>query len=559
MYKRILIGVGIAGILVVSGSVFARPAAALTVGEIQSQIKELLAKVAELTRQLNDLKSQSTTSEPPVSEPTSNSWRHRICAALYRNLAPGTSGDDVTSLQEFLSEEGYFTTNATGYFGPVTAQAVAKWQASQGVSSVGAVGPMTRERIKIWCGGGDGIPGQRFTATPQRGTAPLTVTFNTWISGFRMASDKYIIEFGDGTSEAATGCYAPTDFCQSAGQNTHTYASNGTYTALLVHTQDPCGNNTGCMAPVSREVAGKLQIQVGGTVSCTKEYKPVCGQKQVTCITAPCNPVQQTYSNRCEMEAAGARFLYEGQCKTVTTDPSADPQCKTWTDGCNSCSRSTPGGPGMCTLMACSPSMIALKAYCTSYFDSTSNKPPVISGFSGPTTLTVNQTGTWTIRANDPENQSLSYHVSWGDEYASVPTMSAGIRADAFVQTTTFTHAYSAAGTYTVSIIVRDTSGKEARTTTTVKVGGSVTQCTMEYNPVCGRKVLAGCTPGNCNLDTTYSNRCIMSADGATFLHEGACQTTATNCPVYSSCPAGYRNVTSVNSVGCTVLTCAQQ
>jgi hypothetical protein len=33
---------------------------------------------------------------------------------------------------------------------------------------------------------------------------------------------------------------------------------------------------------------------------CTKEYNPVCGQVQIQCIRAPCNPIMQTFGNKCE-------------------------------------------------------------------------------------------------------------------------------------------------------------------------------------------------------------------------------------------------------------------
>ncbi|MBI2610691.1 peptidoglycan-binding protein [Candidatus Kaiserbacteria bacterium] len=283
----------------------AQPTSALTVAEMEAQIQSLLSRIVSLSGGAS-VQTDGSVVASPVAQ-------HRVCTVLYRNLSQGARGDDVLVLQEFLRAQGYFYANATGYFGPLTAQAVARWQASQGIAAVGAVGPLTRERIRLWCGGGGGG---------------------------------------------------------------------------------------------------------GGGV--------------------------------------------------IPTDPSADPRCRAWYDGCNDCSRDYPGGPAMCTLRAC---IWQASAYCKEYFDSSTNRPPVISSFSGPTMLNINQTGTWTIQASDPESGPLSYSLRWGDEYLVAPM--AGYAAEAFVQTTTFTHAYSAAGTYTVTVIVRDSAGKEAKTSTTVAVGVS--------------------------------------------------------------------------------------
>ena len=303
------------------GAFFVPAASAQTATEIQAQIRQLLAQVASLQAQLAKLTTPSTT--PPLPPDT---VQHRICSVLYRNLSPGARGDDVLGLQEFLRSEGYLSANATGYFGPLTAQAVAKWQAAQGVSAVGSVGPMTRERIQRWCRGG------------------------------------------------------------------------------------------------------------GGPIVCTKEYAPVCGSKPIVCITTPCDPIEQTYGNLCAMEADGATFIHQGAC----------------------------GAPA--------------------------GRPPTISSFSGPTTLDVDQMGTWTIQASDPENGQLTYSITWGDEVIAPAPMATFAARETFVQTTTFTHSYSATGTYTISIVVRDSSGQEARSTTTVRIGESPTYCTLEYNPVCGQK-----------------------------------------------------------------------
>ena len=223
----------------------------------------------------------------------------------------------------------------------------------------------------------------------------------------------------------------------------------------------------------------------------------------------------------------GCTVSYE--CPAANFTPPQN--CKAWYDGCNNCSRQYLGGPAMCTLRAC---FTAGKGYCTAYFDETSsNRPPIISGFSGPTTLSVNQTGTWSIQASDPENGSLSYSITWGDETALAAPMASYAARDVFVQTTTFTHAYNAAGTYTITAVVRDASGLEARTTTTVRVGESPTYCTMEYAPVCGEPPEPACRHSvpPCMMPTpgprTYGNRCVMNAEGATFLYDGLCAATA--------------------------------
>ncbi|MEY2701531.1 MAG: hypothetical protein RLY43_151, partial [Bacteroidota bacterium] len=55
------------------------------------------------------------------------------CVKLERNLYFGISGTDVTSLQNFLKSKGHLTANATGYFGSLTQEAVAKFQKAEGI------------------------------------------------------------------------------------------------------------------------------------------------------------------------------------------------------------------------------------------------------------------------------------------------------------------------------------------------------------------------------------------------------------------------------------------
>lgn len=49
---------------------------------------------------------------------------------------------------------------------------------------------------------------------------------------------------------------------------------------------------------------------------CTMEYAPVCGLVQVQCITAPCDPIPETFSNGCSACSQGNVISYtEGACE----------------------------------------------------------------------------------------------------------------------------------------------------------------------------------------------------------------------------------------------------
>lgn len=52
-------------------------------------------------------------------------------------------------------------------------------------------------------------------------------------------------------------------------------------------------------------------------VVCIEIYDPVCGQIEVQCITAPCDPVWQTFSNDCFASAAKAKNIKKGTCEDL--------------------------------------------------------------------------------------------------------------------------------------------------------------------------------------------------------------------------------------------------
>ena len=98
------------------------------------------------------------------------------------------------------------------------------------------------------------------------------------------------------------------------------------------------------------------------------------------------------------------------------------------------------------------------------------NQTPVVSGIDAPTTLSVGQTGTWTIHAYDPLNGTLSYTVDWGDQ-PILPYASAVSSVGQTTQNTSFTHSYSTTGIFTVSFTVKNSAGLFTTSKTTVNVG----------------------------------------------------------------------------------------
>ncbi|HUC02167.1 MAG TPA: peptidoglycan-binding domain-containing protein [Candidatus Paceibacterota bacterium] len=109
-------------------------ASAQTTASLQAQIAALLAQIQQLQSQLN------------ASGGTSTSMTYDFTS----DLTIGSTGAQVSSLQQLLISKGYLTAVSapTGYFGPLTQSALAKFQAANGISpAVGYFGPITRSFV----------------------------------------------------------------------------------------------------------------------------------------------------------------------------------------------------------------------------------------------------------------------------------------------------------------------------------------------------------------------------------------------------------------------------
>ncbi len=90
------------------------------------------------------------TSAAPVSVPCTN-----LTINLHYLDTDSTTAGSVTLLQNFLHAGGYLKVTATGYYGPLTLDAVTVFQTQYGfvANPVGYVGPQTRGKIKeLTCG-----------------------------------------------------------------------------------------------------------------------------------------------------------------------------------------------------------------------------------------------------------------------------------------------------------------------------------------------------------------------------------------------------------------------
>jgi peptidoglycan hydrolase-like protein with peptidoglycan-binding domain len=118
------------------------------VESLKAQIQELITKIGLLKEQRGEIKE--TTKE--IKE----------TLHLIRHLREGMTGDDVTLLQEILATdpEIYPKGFVTGYFGPLTKNAVKMFQKKAGIEQVGMVGPKTMAKINELLEYGAGASGK---------------------------------------------------------------------------------------------------------------------------------------------------------------------------------------------------------------------------------------------------------------------------------------------------------------------------------------------------------------------------------------------------------------
>ncbi len=102
--------------------------------------------------------------------------------------------------------------------------------------------------------------------------------------------------------------------------------------------------------------------------------------------------------------------------------------------------------------------------------EKTDANTPVITSVTGNATVVAGDTEIVTVNAFDPKNTDLSYSADWGDTGLIRGMALMATPEDPFVQTATFEHVYSNAGTYTATFTVENDAGLTTSATKIITV-----------------------------------------------------------------------------------------
>jgi peptidoglycan hydrolase-like protein with peptidoglycan-binding domain len=94
------------------------------------------------------------------------------CTNLTKALSKGSENSEVLKLQQFLYDSRYLTSKPNGYFGNGTISAVKKFQAVNGLSQSGLIGPIARQKInELTC-----LQGSKNELNSNQGTTSVSTT-----------------------------------------------------------------------------------------------------------------------------------------------------------------------------------------------------------------------------------------------------------------------------------------------------------------------------------------------------------------------------------------------
>lgn len=429
-------------------------ASAQTAAELQAQAQALLAQVQALQAQLG-----AQGSGTPVAAVSSGG----ACPQLGVTLKPGSSGDDVFRLQQFLARDPsvYPEALVTGYYGSLTQAAVQRWQVKYNIVSSGTpettgygqVGPRTAAAMSLQCStssvggtptGGTvvgptvstpGVMGGFIQVTPISGLAPLnvkvTVTANTAGS---CSGGVYQLQWGDGSS--VPQIVVPAGTCGTVVQNyAHLYLYGGTYIIKL----SAGTHSTSATIVVSGPSAPPAVASQPETFTAT----PTSGSAPLTVTFS--GTVTGADQGWCASGCSSTLEFGDGSTGSVAL-PTASNGTKTYslqhtyTTGGTYTAKLHQGGISSTSFVG-SPITITVTGNASTYQYS----PPAVTPNVGGNPLAV-------TAQFDLYSSCTGYDLSWGDGSTSVIQNDGGSSCAQNSVTKTFSHTYATKGSYTITL-----------------------------------------------------------------------------------------------------------
>jgi murein L,D-transpeptidase YcbB/YkuD len=138
--KKILSGI-LLSVLILTASPYISNAETRTSESTSTQRAALLSQIQALLQVIEKLQAQLALQKGNTTATDDSSL------TVTSVLDTGSRGNSVLVLQNILLKLGYLKETPTGFFGPVTREALVKFQTANGLEPVGYTGPKTRELL----------------------------------------------------------------------------------------------------------------------------------------------------------------------------------------------------------------------------------------------------------------------------------------------------------------------------------------------------------------------------------------------------------------------------
>lgn len=433
-----------------------------------SQIQQLMQQVTALQQQVGQIPGTSGTQgiSGIAQQAGVRTIDSSACPQIGRTLKPGTSGDDVTRLQQFLARDTsvYPEGQVSGYYGSLTAAAVRRWQTKFNIVSSGSaettgygvVGPRTAAAISLQCssyGGGssDAPVGGYIQVSPIGGNAPLTVNVQATVNTTNSCAGAiYTLNWGDGAPSQQIPVSAG-DCTQKSQTYSHVYSYGGTYqvvlsagshrttaTVTVYGTAAPSGGNGGTIVP---QWGTGVSYQANDTFN----VSPLKGPAPLTVTFS--GVVNSPAAGECTSNCANTLLFGDGTAQTVPLPMT-----------------------GASQTYSLSHTYGAIGTYAVTFYRGMvsagriiGNTTVVVGGTGSGTTAAVAY-GPFTVTPNVAGNplsvsaafalpsSCTGYQLSWGDGTSDIVQTDGGSGCAQSSVTQTFTHQYAQAGSYVITL-----------------------------------------------------------------------------------------------------------